>query len=329
MKTLLLLLGTAACALTVGAQPVTDVGVLLNSYTRFVLTREVQAQAAQFAQVLPEADAQQIADQAAAWMAAETDDMRAALDQRFGNSARARFSDFVAEYTAAESQNDLHYLGRLAADAQLGQTPMAYPAMRRLVMDQWLQPTFQSGSRLLGEIQTWAEIRSLSPQTPNLEAWLNRATPTPSAPAPAQTAPTRSVNPLAAAEAPAPEWVTPAATASANPMDAFTQSRQDKRDRAQMDAQAGMQQMAMERQAVEQEYAAKKSAEAQADAEAMRAQAMKLAAVEQEAIDQRANSWMGRLKNIVSATVGAATGAFTGGIGAEAGRQAADALFNK
>ena len=174
MKTILFFLTAVFCALPVGAQPATDAGVLLNAYTRFVLTREVQAQAAQFAQVLPEADAQQIADQAAAWMAAETDDMRAALDQRFGNSARARFADFVAEYTAAESQDDLHYLGRLAADAQLGQTPMAYPAMRRLVMDQWLQPTFLKGSRLLGEIQTWAEIRSLSPQTPDLEAWLNR-----------------------------------------------------------------------------------------------------------------------------------------------------------
>ena len=64
------------------------------------------------------------------------------------------------------------------------------------------------------------------------------------------------------------------------------------------------------------------------DAEAMRAQSQKIAAVEQEAIDQRANSWMGRLKNIVSATVGAATGAFTGGVGAEAGRQAADAIFH-
>ncbi len=50
--------------------------------------------------------------------------------------------------------------------------------------------------------------------------------------------------------------------------------------------------------------------------------------MEQEAVEPRANSWMGRLKNIVSATVGAATGAFTGGIGAEAGHQAADALFN-
>lgn len=326
MKMLLLLLATATCALAVDAQPTTDAGVLLNAYTRFVLTREVQAQALQVAQALPQADAQQIGDQTAAWMAAETEEMRTTLDQHFGNSARSRFADFVTEYTAAESQDDLHYLGRLAADAQLGQTPMAYPAMRRLIMDQWLQPTVQSGSRLLSEIQTWAEIRALSPQTPHLEAWLNRAISAPSAPVPAQNVSTKSGNPLAAAEASAPEWAAPNLP-PANPMDAFSQSRQDKRNRAQMDAQAGMQQMAMERQAAEQEYAAKKTAEAQADAEAMRAQAMKLAAVEQEAIDQRANSWMGRLKNIVSATVGAATGAFTGGIGAEAGRQAAGALF--
>ena len=139
--------------------------------------------------------------------------------------------------------------------------------------------------------------------------------------------PPRPVNPLAAAEAPLPDFTPMPEGASSNPMEAFARSRQDKRERALQEAQAGMQQMAMERQAVEQEYAARKSADAQADAEAMRAQAQKLAAVEQEAVDQRANSWMGRLKNIVSATVGAATGAFTGGIGAEAGRQAASCII--
>lgn len=323
MKTIpTLVLGILLLAVPALAQPATDAGVLLAAFSRFLLAREVQAQALALAKPLPEAEARQITEQAGVWMAAESEQMRQDLEARFGADSRARFAGFVAEYTAAADKNDLHYLGRLAGDAKLGATPLEYPEMRRLVLDKWLTAPFAKGGRLLGEMQTWSEVRARNPQAPPLAAWLARdpaAAPPP--------APRKPVNPLAAAEAEAPEFAPPAGAAPANPMDAFAQSRTEKRDRALQDAQTGMQQMAMERQAAEQEYAAKKMAAAQADAEAMRAQAQKLAAVEQEAIDQRANSWMGRLKNIVSATVGAATGAFTGGIGAEAGRQAADALF--
>lgn len=324
MRTILVCIAAfAAGSLGAAAQtPATDAGTLLNAYTRFVLAREVQAQALGLAKTLPEADARQIGEQASAWMAAETARMRASLETRFGAAAKDRFAGFVAEYTAAEEKPDLHYLGRLAGEAKLGETPFEFSALRRLVLEKWLAEPFEEGGRLLGEMQTWAELRGRDAQAPPLAAWLARNNAVAGAP-PAS----RPANPLAAAEAEAPEYAAAATESVANPMDAFAQSRQEKRDRALQEAQAGMQQMAMERQAAEQEYAAKKTAEAQVDAEAMRAQAQELAAVEQEAIDQRANSWMGRLKNIVSATVGAATGAFTGGIGAEAGRQAAESLF--
>ncbi|NCA81357.1 MAG: hypothetical protein EOM72_01235 [Opitutae bacterium] len=325
MKTICILsLWLVGLTTSIAASPSTEAGVLLAAYTRFVLAREVHAQALNLAQPLPEADARQIADQAGAWMTAETEQLRTQLDARFGEGARDRFAEFVSSYTAAEGTNDLHYLGRLAGDAQLGENPLEFSALRRLVLDKWLADSFAAGGQLLGEMQTWADLRSKNPHTPPLAAWLARAEPVATT---APATPAKPVNPLAAAEADVPEFIPPPAGPPANPMDAFAQSRAEKRDRALQDAQAGMQQMAMERQGAEQEYAAKKMAEAQADAEAMRAQAQKLAAVEQEAIDQRANSWMGRLKNIVSATVGAATGAFTGGIGAEAGRQAANALF--
>jgi len=324
-KIFFLFFGGILLALPVSAQPTTDSGVLLTAYTRFILTQEVQAQALIMAKPLPESDARQVSEQAAKWMASESEALRAELDTHFGDGARDRFAEFVSEYTTAEGENDLHYLGRLAGSAQLGDTPFTFPDMRTLVLEKWLSPPFTQGSRLLGEMQTWVEIRALSPQTPPLSTWLDRGNTPAVTSVPA--APAKPVNPLAAAEAAAPEWVAPETPPPANPMDAFAQSRTIERDRALADAQAGMQQMAMERQAAETEYAAKKMAEAQADADAMRAQAQKLAAVEKEAIDQRANSWSGRLKKIVSATVGAATGAFTGGIGAEAGRQAADALF--
>ena len=313
----------AGSAWAADATPMTDAGVLLTAYMRFVLAREIQAQAQNLAKPFAEGDARQIAEQANAWMASETTALRASLDARFAETAKDRFAGFVSEYTSAENQNDLHYLGRLAGDARLGDTPLEFAAMRKMVLDKWLTKPFQKGSRLLGEMQTWAEVRSKNPQTPPLAAWLARDTTTPAATQPQP----KPVNPLAAAEAETPAWTASDTPPPPNPMDTFAQSRKEKRDRALQDAQAGMQQMATERQAAEQEYAAKKMAAAQADADAMRAQSQKLAAVEQEAIDQRANSWAGRLKNIVSATVGAATGAFTGGIGTEAGRQAANALF--
>jgi hypothetical protein len=325
---ILTLLLLSLLAGTVCAQATTDTGVLLEAYTQFVLASEVQSQALQMAKPLPEAEAKQIAEQASDWMTSQSEQLRAGLDQQFGDQARVQFSDFVAEYTTAEQNQDPLFLSQLAASLQLVPTPTDYAALRRAVMDQQLSIPFREASRLLGEMQTWAEIRALSPKTPPLSAWLTRekktVAPTPAAPL---AAPAKPVNPLMAAEASAPEWTAPATPPAANPMDAFAQSRQAERAQALSDAQAGMQQMAMERQSAETEYAAKKMAAAQADADAMRAQALKLAAVEQEAIDQRANSWSGRLKKIVSATVGAATGAFTGGIGAEAGRQAAEALF--
>ena len=254
-KICILSLWFAGLTVAVAVPPATDAGVLLAAYARFVLAREVQAQALNLAQPLTEADARQVADQAAAWMSSETAQLRGQLDDRFGENARDRFAEFVSAFTAAEGTNDLHYLGRLAGDAKLGETPLEFSALRRLVLDKWLAEPFAAGGQLLGEMQTWADLRSRNPQTPPLAAWLARSVPAATA---TSATPAQPVNPLAAAEAGAPDFIPPPAGPPANPMDAFAQSRSEKRDRALQDAQAGMQQMAMERQAAEQEYAAKK-----------------------------------------------------------------------
>jgi FtsZ-binding cell division protein ZapB len=83
----------------------------------------------------------------------------------------------------------------------------------------------------------------------------------------------------------------------------------------------------LERDAAEQEAAARKTAAAQVEVDAMRRQADKLALVEREALEQRRNSWRNRLRSILVGTVSAATGAFTGGIGTQAGQRAAEAIF--
>lgn len=113
-----------------------------------------------------------------------------------------------------------------------------------------------------------------------------------------------------------------------SPLDTYGSMRDKKRDKMLKEAQAGMQQIASERKAAEEEYAARKMAAAQKEAEATKRHAESLAAVEQQALEQRQRSWGNRLKRIVGATISATGSAFLGDIGARAGTEAANALFN-
>ncbi len=300
-----------------------DSEILLRCFVRYTLASEIHAQALDLAKGAPEADRNQIGAAAESWLDAEVTLLRTDLETRFKDQARDRFERFVGEYTRAEEAGDQGYLERLAMHTGLMEPPPDYATLRRLAMDRWLAQPLASGTRLLSEVQTWTEVRGRTVGTPPLDAWLNRSNQPVSAP-PAATK--RPVNPLAEAEADAPEW-TEQPRESPGMLDAFAQRRKDRRDQAMADAQAGMQQMASERQAAEQEYGARKMAEAQADAEAMRAQAQKLAATEAEALAQRENSWGNRIKRIVGGTLSAGIGAFTGGVGAEAGQRAANELF--
>lgn len=296
--------------------------VLLRAYIRYSLAQEVLGQAETLAENLNEPEADQIRRVAADWFANEAENMRQELAQRFGDRARSRFETFVSQFTHAENIGDSAYLDHLSDKAGLREPPADYGALRRLALERWLNEPLGAGTRLLSEMQTWAEVRGKQPDAPPLDYWLEReiAQPEP------EPEPRRPVNPLAAAEAPAHDWEDrPAPSASA--LDSFARRRQERREQAMQSAQAGMQQMAQERQAAEEEYAARVQADAQADAEAMRSQAQQLAAVEAEAMAQRENSWGNRIKRIVGGTVSAGLGAFTGGIGAEAGQRAVDEIF--
>ncbi len=299
-----------------------DTDALLRAYMRYSLSNEIRAQALSMADAMEAPEAEQVRDITLSWFEDEIASLRQDLDKRFGTDAREYFARFVDEYTTAENAGDRDYLDRISARTGLREPPPDYAALRRLALERWLQAPLREGTRLLSEMQTWAEVRARLPQTPALDFWLARWAPEPVAEHP----PRPPVNPLAAAEAPPAEWSAPRDT-SGSSLDAFARRRRERREQALIDAQAGMQQMTMERQAAEQEYGARKLAEAQAEAEAMRSQAHKMAAVEAEAIAQRENSWGNRIKRIVGGTVSAGLGAFTGGIGAEAGRRAADELF--
>lgn len=303
--------------------------VLLKGFYRFRITDSTVSQAEQLA---PKTDAE-ASDQIQAvvqdWKAGRLRSLRSELDQQFGPRARIAFQQFVEEFTRAEKQMDEGYLRELSAAAGLQPVPADYDALARVVLQTQLQNDMETAADFLSEIETWLHVRSKNENAPPLDTWLrrNEIAQIPTRPAPIPP-PARPRNPLRDAEAPAADFVPPDSEAEAG-LATFSSARSERRAKALEEAQAGMQQVAAERDAAEREYAAAKVAAAQAEAEAMKKHAEKLAAAEQEALEQRKNSWSGRLKQIVSSTLGAAGGAFFGGIGSRAGEAAANAVFKE
>lgn len=122
----------------------------------------------------------------------------------------------------------------------------------------------------------------------------------------------RRRNPLRDAEAPPAAYRPPSVEGPAGGLDSFGAARTARREKALEVAKVGMSQVAEERRAAEEEEASRKTAAAQAEA---------------EALEQRKNSFAGRVKQVLTATISAAGGAFFGGIGSRAGEAAAEAVF--
>jgi hypothetical protein len=321
----LLSLGVSAFASVEGASP--DMAVLGQCYLKFMLHQQVASQAGAVAAEAPQADQDQIKQAAADWSASQTRAVRKVLTDQFGNDARAKFEQFVADYTTAEKAGDAQFLAQMGESFGISPAPADYASLRKSAIDSFLQPDVAEGSKWLGEVQTWIDVRKKTPDTPALSIWLTRDQPTVAAKPSKQKKPVaKKPDTLADAEADMGEF-TAGEEEVANPLDNFDEMRKKRSERKLEEAQAGMEQVASERETAEQEYAAKKTAAAQAEAEAMKRHADKLAATEKDALEQRKNSWVNRLKSIVGATVSAATGAFTGGIGTRAGEEAANAIF--
>ena len=318
-----------AAAVAGGAAEPQDMRVLLRSYFRFVVAQQIPAQADGLAAEASDAQRKQVVAALSGWRGQVTESLRHDLQQAFGDEARGRFEQFVGDYTLAEKNGDMAYLKRTAGLAGFTATPPAtYAELHRRVTTEWLQADLDAGAALLGEVQTWLEVSGRTPDAPALSAWLTRPTQTWAPVArPVMAVPSRRQS-LRDAEGTSGEFVPPA-EAGAGALDTFDQARRERRQRALEESQAAMQQVASEREAAEREVAGRKAAAAQTEAEAVKRYADKLAATETEALEQRKDSWGNKLKGIVSATVGAATGALTSGIGTEAGRRLTDAIFDR
>lgn len=291
-------------------------------YTRYLQAQVIDQVKDQRESLLRDVDAEKSTqvDQAfAAWRRQQLGRLKQDLESEWGENAKEEFSRFSRTLTQARETGEDGLIQRIADELSLRPVPETFAELQSVVLNQRSDSLVPVAAKFLGEVETWLELPEGSP---SLSVWLNRdlePEPAPK-PKPAQ-------NPLRAAEAGGADWVPPQ-TGTENPMDAFSRRRGEKREQALEEAHAGMRQVASERESFEREKASIELARAREDAEATRAQAQRLAATEEEALQQRENSWGNRIKRIVGGTISAATGAFTGGIGAEAGQRAADAVFN-
>ncbi len=296
-------------------------GYLYTRYLQAQVIEQVSAQQELMQQGLTAPQSTQVADAFSQWRKQQLTQLKNDLESQLGGAAKSTFSGFAGTFTAAQQSGDMAFLGELSKELRIDPSPENYADLQDVVLNRRKDSLLPVAATFLGEVETWT---GLSGEVPPLSAWLTRDQ-TPVQPPTPKPQPT--LNPLRAAESTGATWVPPEEE-SVNPMDAFTQRRNDKRDQALEDAHAGMRQVAGERESWEREQASKELAKAQADAEAMRAQAQRLAATEEEALAQRENSWGNRLKRIVGGTLSTTIGAFTGGVGAEVGQRAADAVFH-
>lgn len=158
---------------------------LLDAYLELSVVQLIPVQAQSFARDLPEGDVQQINRAAHAWTQESIGSIRGRISTTFGDRARPAFEQFVAAFTAAESREDAAYLQRLCANAGLpAPWPANYTGLRKSYIEAQLAGTIARGSSLLGEVQTWADLRRRGvAQTPDLASWLTRGEPVPAAPA--------------------------------------------------------------------------------------------------------------------------------------------------
>ncbi len=325
------LLAGAFCACVLGsmaqdAQIDTPTRVLLKSVYRLGVQGQITAQAKRLAEPLDAQTTVEVESAVDVFRAEIGESIRTELEGVFGTTARDEFGGFVEAFTQAEVANDLDFLARIVSSAgDWGQVPTTYEALRGAMVQDVLKADIETAGKFLADIQTWLDLRKKSDEVPLLRVWLDRDKPM--QPVVQESAkPKRKRNPLRDAEASA-ETFDGSGGDEGSALESFGLARTERRQKALEDARAGMQQVAEERRVAEDEMASKKIAAAQAEGEAVRKQAEKLAASESEAIEQRRNSWSGRLKSILSTTIGATSGAFLGQVGSRAGEAAADAVF--
>lgn len=296
---------------------------LLKGFYEYGLNEEVESGCLELMEDASASEVVQMKKVLASWQRGNMKSIKNSLVGTFGDNAKSKFEAFVAAYSKAESIADMKFFNSIIDDINLKSQVADYNELRRYAAKEIMASSLDGASVFLSDIQTWRELGVMGLDRPPLDVWLLR-----DSIGSGNSEPKKKKRSLRGSEASAGKFKGTGMSDDANPLETLSKLRDEKRAKALKDAESGMAMIAAERQAAEQEYAAGKMAKAKAEADAQVAQAKKFAAAETEAIEQRKHSWGNRLKNIVGATVSAAGGAFMGHVGAEAGRQAINAVFD-
>lgn len=277
---------------------------MLVAFIKLDVASEVVSQAEKMAAPLKEKSRRKVLAPALEYHDGVVDSIRERLVAVIGDAegAQEAFGEFVGTYTELASANDMDFLSSISAMIGLEPAPSSYGELRGSVIEKFMPADMEAAGRILSAIQA------------KVENMLKKI------------AEKKRKNSLKDSEADAGEFVE-SRDDGANSLRSFAANAKARREKAIAEAQAGMAQVAQERSVADAEYNAKKQAAAQAEAAGMRSLAEANAAAEAEAAQQRANSWSSRIKDVVSAGIGAGTGAFAGTVGSRAGQSAARAVF--
>lgn len=311
-----------------------DVEVLVVSFLRIQATDRVVSESAALQEGLKPEDAAQVEEAMIAWQEARGGVVRDALQRQFGSGAEAQFAKFIDDFVVAAKAGDQGPLGRLCAALAIDPPCADYAELNRVVTEKYISGDVTDASWLLGNIQRWAELRRGGRAMPPLAMWLTRDLPS-AAPAPGAVQkpaePLTGAAALRAAEAPVQITLPDAASgeAGASPLAALQDAWKKKREQTYKDAVTATDQMLTQRKEWEEEYAAQRKAKAEADAEAFKKHCEDLAKAEKDALEQQQNSWQAKVKGIVGSLISSSVGAFTGGVGTQAGEKMAEKVFRK
>ena len=311
---------------------VSEPEVLLRSVFRMQLVDQLPGQIQPLLSGVSTGEVLQVKVAYDRWTEGEMNSIRNELQPRFGAAARERFEAFSTALANAESSKDAEYLQQLATQLALHPPPRDYDELHHKFTTLKLVDSIHSTSGFMSNLQTWLLLKQRMPNMPPLDAWLTRdqktAATAPAAPVAAPPPPKRSTAmQLADAEPAMNEYKEEEGQTNEMLLASFSSSLKERRETIRQQAEKGMQTVTSERERAEQDLATRKQAEATAEAEAIKNQAQKLADAETQAIEQRANTWESKLKTVVSSTVSAASGAFFGGLGTQAGEKLSKSLF--
>ncbi len=320
----------AHCAVASAA----GMATLYTSYLRYEIAGKVSDMGASLCEGLVPADAAAVREALEGWKSAQTQRVRRELEAEFGDVAQERFGGFIETLLGAEEKNESLYLVALGRAFELASPPSDYAALRQTVMAGPMAEDMKASAFILGSLQSWTQWKREGRPAPPLTAWLTRseagkdATQT-TAPKPkAVPPPPGSVAALAAAEGGSQFAVPEEGEEEApSPLAAYSDLVKQKREQMFKDSTAASEQLLAQRKEWEDDQAQKKTAAAEAEAESVKKHAEALAQADKDAIEQQQNSWQNKLKGVASALVSSAVGAFTGGVGTQAGEKLAEAVF--